>query len=71
MTLLIGSTTMGLILALLALGGYLSFRIFNFPDITADGSITFGASVASVLLVHHWSPWLASAVSVRPAWPWS
>jgi putative ABC transport system permease protein len=62
MTLLIGSTTMGLILALLALGVYLSFRIFNFPDITADGSITFGASVTSILLVHHWSPWLATAV---------
>ena len=60
MTLLIGSTTMGLILALLALGVYLSFRIFNFPDITADGSITFGAAVTSTLLVHHWSPWLAT-----------
>src|SRR5215468_4825667 len=60
MTLLIGSTTMGLILALLALGVYLSFRVFNFPDITADGSITFGASVTSILLVHHWSPSLAT-----------
>jgi putative ABC transport system permease protein len=60
MTLLIGSTTMGLILALLALGVYLSFRIFNFPDITADGSITFGAAVTSTLLVHHWSPALAT-----------
>jgi putative ABC transport system permease protein len=60
MTLLIGSMTMGLILALLALGVYLSFRIFNFPDITADGSITFGASVAAILLVHRWSPWLAT-----------
>lgn len=60
MTLLIGSMTMGLILALLALGVYLSFRIFNFPDITADGSITFGASVAAILLVHQWSPLLAT-----------
>jgi putative ABC transport system permease protein len=60
MTLLIGSLTMGLILALLALGVYLSFRIFNFPDITADGSITFGASVTAILLVHRWSPWLAT-----------
>src|SRR5215469_4919470 len=60
MTLLIGSTTIGLILALLALGVYLSFRIFNFPDITADGSITFGAAVTSTLLVHHWVPWLAT-----------
>jgi putative ABC transport system permease protein len=60
MTLLLGATTIGLILALLALGVYLSFRIFNFPDITADGSITLGASVSATLLVHHWSPWLAT-----------
>src|SRR5437899_6548050 len=60
MTLFLGATTIGLILALLALGVYLSFRIFNFPDITADGSITCGASVTALLLVHHWSPWLAT-----------
>jgi putative ABC transport system permease protein len=60
MTLLLGATTIGLILALLALGVYLSFRIFNFPDITADGSITLGASVTATLLVHHWPPWLAT-----------
>src|SRR6185369_7218212 len=60
MTLLLGATTIGLILALLALGVYLSFRIFNFPDITADGSITLGASVTATLLVHRWSPWLAT-----------
>src|SRR5580765_3696317 len=60
MTLLLGATTIGLILALLALGVYLSFRIFNFPDITADGSITLGASVTATLLVHHWSPWAAT-----------
>lgn len=61
MTLLIGSTTIGLILALLALGVYLSFRIFEFPDITADGSITLGASVTAVLLTHEWSPLPATA----------
>ena len=60
MTLLLGATTIGLILALLALGVYLSFRIFNFPDITAVGSITLGASVTATLLVHHWSPWVAT-----------
>lgn len=60
MTLLIGATTIGLILALLAMGVYLSFRIFNFPDITADGSITLGAAVTAVLLVNHVSPGLAT-----------
>ncbi len=51
MTLLIGALTIGLILSLLALGVFISFRVFDFPDITADGSITLGASIAAVLLV--------------------
>jgi putative ABC transport system permease protein len=51
MTLLIGAFTLGLILGLLALGVYLSFRIFNIPDITAEGSVTLGASVSAALLV--------------------
>lgn len=51
MTLLIGAFTLGLILALLALGVYVSFRIFNMPDITAEGSVTLGASVAAALMV--------------------
>jgi putative ABC transport system permease protein len=51
MTLLIGATTLGLILGLLALGVYVSFRIFNMPDITAEGSVTLGASVAAALMV--------------------
>jgi len=60
MSLLIGATTVGLILALLGLGVYLSFRIFNFPDITADGSITLGAAVTASLLVLHCPPALAT-----------
>ena len=60
MSLLIGAFTIGLILSLLALGVFISFRIFAFPDITADGSVTLGASVAATLLVHGVSPPLAS-----------
>jgi len=60
MSLLIGTFTIGLILSLLALGVFISFRIFAFPDITADGSITLGASVAAILLVHNVNPPLAS-----------
>ncbi len=60
MTLLIGASTIGLILSLLALGVYLSFRVFNFPDITADGSITLGAAVTAALLVASCPPWLST-----------
>ena len=51
MTLLIGALTLGTILALLAIGVYVSFRIFAIADITVDGSLTLGASVTGVLLV--------------------
>jgi putative tryptophan/tyrosine transport system permease protein len=60
MNLLIGTFTIGFILSLLALGVFISFRIFAFPDITADGSITLGAAVAATLLVHGVAPPLAS-----------
>ena len=67
MSLLIGTFTIGLILSLLALGVFISFRIFAFPDITADGSITLGAAVAATLLVHGVTPPLASLVGF-PGW---
>jgi putative ABC transport system permease protein len=63
MTLLIGSWTIGLILALLALGVFISFRIFAFPDITADGSLTLGASVAAALIAQGYSPWGATTAA--------
>jgi putative ABC transport system permease protein len=64
MTLLVGSWTVGLILALLALGVFISFRIFAFPDITADGSLTLGAAVAAALIVRGYSPWGATAAAM-------
>jgi putative tryptophan/tyrosine transport system permease protein len=63
MTLLIGALTLGLILALLALGVYVSYRIFNIPDMTAEGTITLGASVAAVMMVRGHNPVLATAVA--------
>ena len=61
MTLLLGSLTIGLILALLALGVFVSFRVFRFPDITTDGSLTLGASIAAALLVEGVGAPLATA----------
>ena len=48
----------------LALGVFISFRIFAFPDITADGSLTLGAAVAAALIVRGYSPWAATAASM-------
>jgi len=63
MTLLIGSITIGLVLALLALGMFISFRIFDFPDITAEGSFTFGAAITAALIVAGTNPVLATALA--------
>ena len=60
MSLLIGSITIGLILALLALGTFISFRVFNFADITSEGSITLGAALSATLIVHGMNPLLAT-----------
>jgi putative ABC transport system permease protein len=54
---------MGLILSLLALGVLISFRIFHIADITADGSITFGAAIAATLLAAGVHPLLATTAS--------
>jgi len=64
MTLLVSALTMGLILALLALGVYVSFRIFNMPDMTAEGSVTLGASVAAAIMVSGHNAVLATAAAV-------
>lgn len=56
MNLLLSALIIGLIFALLALGVYISYRIFYFPDITADGSFTFGAAMTVCLLINDWSP---------------
>jgi putative tryptophan/tyrosine transport system permease protein len=61
MSLLLGALTIGLLLSLLALGVFISFRIFAFPDITADGSSTLGAALAAALLVKGINPVFATA----------
>lgn len=48
MTLLIGSLQLGLLYGVMVLGIYISFRILNVPDLTAEGSFTFGLAVSAV-----------------------
>lgn len=51
MTLFYGSLQLGLIFGLLAFGIYISFRILNIPDLTAEGSFTLGLAVSASLTV--------------------
>lgn len=68
MALLLGAWTTGLIMALMALGVYVSFRVFRFSDITVDGSITLGAAVAAILLTEGFHP-LLQGLAGWGLWP--
>ena len=56
-----GALESGLIYALMALGVLISFRILDFPDLTADGSFPLGGAVAGVAIFSVLNPWLACA----------
>ena len=62
MNLLIAAATTGLILALLGLGVFISYRIYATLDLTADGSFGVGAAVVGALLVHGTPPLAATAM---------
>lgn len=47
MTLFFGSLQLGFLYGLLALGVYLSFRVLNIPDLSAEGTFTFGLAVSA------------------------
>jgi|YNPBryulayer2012_1023412.scaffolds.fasta_scaffold00812_6 putative ABC transport system permease protein len=59
----LGSIALGLCYGFLAMGVYITMRIYNFPDITADGSLTLGASVTATMLVSGAPPILAIIVA--------
>jgi len=48
----------GLCYSGIALGIYISMKIFNIPDITTDGSYTLGGVITAVLVTHHQSGYL-------------
>ena len=43
----------GICYSSLALGIFISMKIFNIPDITTDGSYTLGGAVTAVMITHH------------------
>jgi putative ABC transport system permease protein len=61
--LLIGAATIGLILALLGLGVFISYRVYHTLDLTADGSYGVGAAVVAALLMRQVDPLSATAIA--------
>ena len=51
MTLVMGSLQLGLIYGMLAVGVYIAFRILGIPDLSAEGTFTFGLAESAALTV--------------------
>lgn len=56
----IGAFELGLIYALVALGVLISYKILDFPDLTADGSFPLGGGVCVLCILNQIDPWLAT-----------
>lgn len=55
---------MALCLGPMAMGIFISMKVFNIPDITTDGSYTLGATVTAVLLTASTPVWIALPISI-------
>ena len=63
MNLLVGALSVGLLLSLLTLGVFLTYRVLNRLDLTTDGSFGLGAAVAAALLARGVHPVTATLVA--------
>ena len=61
---LLGAVEIGLIYSLVAIGVYITFKVIDFPDLTADGSFTLGAAVSSAMIFAGYNPYIATIVSI-------
>lgn len=64
MELWLGAISLGLCYGFLAMGVFITMRIYNFPDITADGSLTLGASVTAALITIGVNAYIAVGISM-------
>ncbi|MEG0857692.1 MAG: ABC transporter permease [Terrisporobacter sp.] len=55
--------TQSFILAIMALGIYITFKLLDFPDMSADGSYTLGGSVIAWSLVNGINPLLGTLIA--------
>lgn len=60
---LTGAVGLGLIWSLMTFGVYISYRILDVADLTVEGSITMGASIAAVCIANGMNPLFALLIS--------
>ena len=60
---LIGAVGLGLIWTLMTFGVFISYRVLDIADLSVEGSITMGASIAAICVVNGVNPLLALLIS--------
>lgn len=63
MDIIISTMFQGFIYSVLGIGVFITFRILNFADMTAEGSFTLGGSVCAVMILHGVNPILSLFIS--------
>lgn len=64
MDIILSSISQGLLWSIMALGVYVTFRILDIADLTAEGSYPLGAAVCATSIVNGLSPLLATVLAI-------
>jgi len=64
MNVLLGAVAQGLLWAVMAIGVYITYRILDIADLTAEGSFTLGAAVTCKLIVSGINPFVATIAAM-------
>lgn len=62
-SLLLSATSQGFLWSLMAIGVYLTFRILDIADMTAEGSFPLGGGIAAICIVKGVNPFLATLLA--------
>ncbi|HPT78244.1 MAG TPA: ABC transporter permease [Candidatus Atribacteria bacterium] len=54
-----GAVSLGLLWAVMTIGVYITYRILNIADLTVEGSITMGASIAAITMLNGTDPYVS------------
>ena len=52
------------IFSIMVMGVYITYKILNFPDLSADGSFTLGASVSAALIIKGVNPYISLVIAM-------
>jgi putative ABC transport system permease protein len=62
-TIISGAVSLGLLWGIMVLGVFITYRVLDIADLTVEGTITFGASIAAQMITSGQSPALATAAA--------